>query len=82
MSEANRECRDVFCCLLFFANIIAMIYCSIYGWADGDPTKIWRATDQNSPANWCGYPGDAAENYPYAYFFNPLDSLDKRACVQ
>lgn len=30
---------------------------------------------------WCGYPGSVVADYPYAYFFNPIDSLDHRACV-
>jgi len=63
-----------------------MIYCSVYGWTSGDPTKIWRATDANTVTNeidnWCGYPGSVVEDYPYAYFFDPLDSLDNRACVK
>ena len=63
----NRECRDVFCCLLFIANIAAMVYCSYYAYYEGNPSMVFRGTDLSG--NICGK-GTTA-NYRYLYFTNP-----------
>jgi hypothetical protein len=80
-SEANRECRDVLCGLMFLAMVAAMVYMSIYGYTNGNLSKPYRATD--SSGNVCGEPGGAAESYAYAYFFNPTTlDLSNRYCVK
>lgn len=81
MSEANRECRDVLCLLIFGAMLAAMVYFSAYGYANGNTSKPFRATDMNG--NVCGDPDGLAVNYPYAYFFNPTSGdLSNRYCVK
>ena len=81
LSEANREFRDILCCLMFLAMIGAMGYMSIYGYTNGNLSRPYRATD--SSGNACGEPGGAAELYPYAYFFNPTTlDLSNRYCVK
>lgn len=68
------------CCILFLANVVAMFYCAIQGWANGDTSKIFRATDKNGVV--CGLSGGVAQDYPYAYFYNPISSVSNRYCVQ
>jgi hypothetical protein len=58
-----------------------MIYLTAHGYANGNPAKIFRATDQNGLV--CGEPGSLTESYPYAYFYNPTSlDLSKRYCVK
>ena len=57
-----------------------MFYCAIQGWANGDTTKIFRATNSNGDV--CGEKGGVAEQYPYAYFYQPTTSVNLRYCVQ
>ena len=78
MDENNRECRDVFCCLLFLANIAAMVYCTIHAYLNGNPDKIYKSVGIND--NICGQ--DATANYPYIYFYNPLEGLSSRYCMK
>jgi hypothetical protein len=66
----NRECRDVFCCLLFIVNIGAMVYCSYYAYTEGKPSLVFRGTDPSN--NICGMPDTATADYPYLYFTNPF----------
>lgn len=61
--------------------LIAMVYMSAYGYANGNLSKPFRATD--SSGNVCGDPNGVAANYPYAYFYNPTSGdLSKRYCVK
>jgi hypothetical protein len=80
MSEANRECRDIICLILFVAMCCAMVYMSAYGYTNGNLARVFRATDMNGIV--CGEPGGVAENFPFAYFFNPTSAdLTNRYCV-
>lgn len=80
ISEANRECRDVICLILFVGMLGAMVYMSAYGFSNGNTTKIFRATDSNAVV--CGDPSGPAASYPYAYFYNPTTmDLSNRYCV-
>ena len=80
LTEANRECRDTLCCLLFFLSLCTMVYLGAYGFSMGDPSKIFRPIDQNG--NVCGDKTNTnTKDYPYLYFTNPLDSLQKRSCI-
>ena len=58
LDEANRECRDVICCILFIANLCAMIYVTAHAYATGNPNKIYRGVSVNSVP--CGSPGGTA----------------------
>jgi hypothetical protein len=84
MSEANRECRDVICCIIFIVNIIAMIALGIYGWQAGSLDRIYRGT---SGGKVCGDIYGDAKDYPYLYFWNPIPTTlttftDNRVCVK
>lgn len=79
LTEANRECRDLLCCLLFVAAIGGMVYLGIYGFTKGDPTVIYRGVDQNGIP--CGVAANGTASYPYLYFTNPNSSVSMRACV-
>jgi hypothetical protein len=80
MSEANRECRDIICLFMFGAMIVAMIVISSTAYANGNLSKIFRATDSNGNA--CGDPSGPAAAYPYSYFYNPTTGdLSNRYCV-
>jgi hypothetical protein len=67
------------CCLFFIVNIIWMCYATGVAYNTGNPTRIYRAVATNG--NICGYPGNAAEAYPYAYYSNPTDMAAHRYCV-
>jgi hypothetical protein len=83
LDESNRECRDVFCCILFLLNIAGMIYVTIHGYIDGNPYYIYRGIGrENSGFVECGKSGTAAEKFPYVYFYNPFDSFENRVCVE
>lgn len=56
-----------------------MGYCAIQGYAYGNVDKIWRATDSNG--NVCGQSDGVASAFPYAYFYNPIVSMNNRYCV-
>lgn len=57
-----------------------MFYCAIQGWANGNPDKIYRATDSNG--NVCGKTNSVTQDYPYAYFYNPIQTVNNRFCVK
>ena len=78
LDESQRECRDVFCCLLFLVNIAAMVYVTVHAYTSGNPDKIFRGIAANVV---CGEPGGVAEQFPYVYFYNPIFSTDSRVCV-
>lgn len=72
----QRECRDIFCLILFVANIAAMVYCSYYAYSFGNISTIFRGTDPDK--NICGE--GLTKDYPYLYFANPLTlTISKRA---
>jgi hypothetical protein len=80
LQPSQRECRDIFCCLLFTLNILAMIVLAIYSYTYGNTHNIYRATDSNQ--NICGQTGTVTENFPLSYFYNPTTGdLSKRVCV-
>jgi hypothetical protein len=80
LTEANRECRDIFCCLLFLINIVWMCYATGIAYNTGNPSKIFRAV--STAGEMCGYPGTLTATFPYAFYANPLDMTNKRYCVQ
>lgn len=80
LDENNRECRDVFCCILFLLCICGMVYCTIHAYTMGNPDKIFRGIAGDKTI--CGQVDGAAKDYPYLYFYNPIFSLDSRYCVK
>lgn len=80
MDENNRECRDVFCCLLFLLNIAGMVYCTIHAYTNGNPNKIYRPVAGDKVI--CGEVGGVAQDYPYVYFYNPLEGMTARYCLK
>lgn len=88
LTEANRECRDVLCCLLFVACCGAMVYLAAYGYSNGNLSNIYQGIDQNTKvcgsASYNSTGGVSYAAYPYLYFTYPLDvtsPLSKRVCV-
>jgi choline transporter-like protein 2/4/5 len=43
----NRSCRDILCCLLFLAAVVAMFVIGIYGYTQGDPSRLARPYDSD-----------------------------------
>jgi hypothetical protein len=64
---------------LFVANIVVLIIFAIWSYSNGSPYNAFRATD--NALNVCGKIGSSAENYKYAYFYNPM-SMGNRVCVK
>lgn len=57
-----------------------MIYLTYYGYYNGDPSQIFRGVDSNNFI--CGDKTNAVTaNYPYLYFYDPIDSTKYRFCV-
>ena len=81
LTEANRECRDIFCCLLFLAAIGGMGYLTYAAYYNNDPTTIFRGVNQNNLV--CGNKLDLlTKDKPYLYFYDPRGTLSlKKACV-
>lgn len=50
--KEDRSCTDIICCLIFLAFIVAMVACSGYAIANGDPERILTPFD--SDGNACG----------------------------
>ena len=79
LDESNRECRDVFCCLIFILNICGMIYCTTHAYTQGDPDNIYRGIDQDGVI--CGNSTEGTQDYPLVYFYNPQNIYGRRWCV-
>jgi hypothetical protein len=80
LSENLRECRDIVCCFLFIANIIALAYCAFIAYTKGNPSDVFRATDKFG--NICGQSATPTADYPYAYLYNPTQQISNRVCVK
>lgn len=66
---------------MFIAMAVTMLVISSNAYANGNLSKIFRATD--SSGNACGDPTGVAADYPYAYFYNPTSGdLSNRYCVK
>ena len=80
LTEANRECRDILCCLLFIGGMVVMVALSIYGYQNGDLNEPFRGVDQSG--NICGDKANSATaNLPYIYYFSPQADTASRFCV-
>lgn len=57
-----------------------MVYCTIHAYTKGDPDRMFRGVAQGQVI--CGEVGGVAEEFPYLYFYNPVNSLDNRYCLK
>ena len=62
LTESQRSCRDICCFCLFWINVVVMIGMSIYGYAQGSISNVYRATTgynlDSSNQHVCGKPSD------------------------
>ena len=80
LPEAERECRDLLCCLLFIAALGGMVYLTYWGYKNGDLNKPFRGVDEFGSI--CGDSTNTlTKQLKYIYYYNPSDSIDKRTCV-
>jgi hypothetical protein len=56
------------------------VYVFIYAFKNGDPQKLVMVLDYNGNA--CGMKGGLTENYPFAYIYQPMNSLTNAVCVK
>jgi len=68
MARENRKCTDVLCLIIFAAFLVAMGYCTSYGFANGDLSRLTAPLDGNN--NFCGE--GKMKNYKYLYITNLL----------
>lgn len=61
-------------------NIVWMIYATAAAYNDGNPSNIFRPIISSTIV--CGGKDSLAKDYPYVYYSNPTDMLNKRYCVQ
>ncbi|EAR87511.1 plasma-membrane choline transporter (macronuclear) [Tetrahymena thermophila SB210] len=73
---ASRGCNDIFCCLLFLANIAAIIAIGAYGLSKGHPDRLLVGYDSYGRA--CGF--DSLSDYKYVYLTAP-GSIKKSICL-
>ena len=64
MSDDQRECTDLICCLVFLAFLVGMVGVSGYGIVYGNPALFLTMWDADG--NGCGF--NATKDYPYLYY--------------
>lgn len=74
----DRKCTDVLCLILFLGCLGFSGYSSVYGFANGQPEKLFKLADTSG--NICGAVGNATEAYPYLYFLD-MGHLNLTVCV-
>ena len=52
LSDENRKCRDILCCLFFIIFLIACVVVAVLGFKNGDPSLILYPYDEDG--NECG----------------------------
>jgi len=57
-----------------------MVYCSIHAYVNGNPDNIYKAIGDNQRI--CGNSTLGTGDYPYIYFYNPLEGLSSRYCMK
>lgn len=65
---SNRGCNDILFCLLFLANIAAVIGIGAYGFSQGHPSRLLVPYDSDGRA--CGM-DTGVTDYPYVYLPAP-----------
>ncbi|KAL4485826.1 hypothetical protein ABPG72_012366 [Tetrahymena utriculariae] len=73
---ASRGCNDILCCLLFLANIAAIIGIGAYGLSKGHPDRLLVGYDSSGRA--CGF--DSLSDYKYVYLTAPKN-ITKSICL-
>ena len=74
VTNDNRKCRDVVCCIIFLVIFAACAVVGFFGFKNGDPTLLLYTYDEEGKA--CGHsPG--YEDYPYLYFYSVLSGMAK-----
>jgi hypothetical protein len=68
------------CCLLFLLNIAGMIYCTIHAYINGNPNNIYKSIGDNQRI--CGNSTSGTAEYPFIYFYNPLEGISSRYCMK
>lgn len=77
----NRQCRDVLCCLMFIANVLAMLFVFQESYASNNLNRMVAGYDMDKKACGVDYP-----DYKYVYFpkftTDPTTWLERRICVK
>ena len=71
LSDENRKCRDILCCLLFIIFLIACVVVAVLGFRNGDPSLILYPYDEDG--NECGR--NETKDYKYLYFYNSIENF-------
>ena len=71
LSDENRKCRDLLCCLLFIIFLIACVVVAVLGFKNGDPSLILYPYDEDG--NECGR--NETKDYKYLYFYNSIENF-------
>jgi len=71
LSDENRKCRDVLCCLFFIIFLGVCVFVAVIGFKNGDPDLILYPYDEDGKE--CGR--EDKEDYKYLYFYNSIENL-------
>ena len=71
LSDENRKCRDILCCLFFIIFLIACVVVAVLGFKNGDPSLILYPYDEDG--NECGR--NETKDYKYLYFYNSIENF-------
>jgi hypothetical protein len=75
----ERHCTDVLCFLLLLAFWGFGIFLIYFSFKNGDAALLINTMDYNG--NTCGKKGTYTENFPFAYIYQPMQSLSNAVCV-
>ena len=73
IGDENRKCRDVLCCIIFFAFLLACVFVGLYSYDKGDPNIILFPYDDDG--NQCGR--GLYKDYKYIYFYKAKEDAKK-----
>lgn len=77
----NRQCRDILCCLLFIANVLAMLFVFQESYANNNLNRMVAGYDMSKKACGVDY-----TDYKYVYFPKFTTSaktwIERRICVK
>ena len=71
IGDENRKCRDVLCCIIFFAFLIACVFVGLYSYDKGDPNIILYPYDDDGRQ--CGR--EDYKDYKYIYFYEAKENV-------
>ena len=75
----DRSCTNCFCLLLFTAFLVALGFCGLLGYKEGNPSLVLYLYD--SSGNQCGKPDSSHTDFKYLYFVNPSYQAKLTVCV-